>query len=60
MEHPQDKEIQICLNKVPGMGSYMAHPMGLNFYIVIYRETIEKIFSRTAAPNGIIFIMEHP
>jgi len=35
--------------------------MALNFYIVIYREMIKKIFfSRTTALNKIMFCMEHP
>jgi len=29
MEHPLDKEIQVCSNKVPG--AYIAPPQGLKF-----------------------------
>jgi len=45
MEHPQDKEIQICLNKVPGV-IYRPLPRGLNFYIAIYMEIIKKYSSQ--------------
>jgi len=34
-------------------------PRGLNFYIVLYREIVKKIFfSRTVGPNGTIFSKE--
>jgi len=48
------------LFKLSPWGHKWPRPKGLNFYIVIYREILKKIFSRTAAPNGTIISMEHP
>jgi len=36
--------------QMKSLGSQMALPGGLNFYIVIYRELLKKIFSRTTRP----------
>jgi len=50
MEHPWGKEIQGCSIEVPRV-MYGPHPRGLNFYIVIYRGMLKKIFfSRTTRP----------
>jgi len=59
-EHPWGKEIQLCSNEAPRV-MYGPAPKALNFYIVIYKEMLKKIFfSRTAAPNRTIFSMDHP
>jgi len=47
--------------KMKFRGLCMAPPQGLNFYITICKEMRKKMFfSRTAAPNGTIFSMDHP
>jgi len=57
MEHPQDKEIQVCSNKVPEV-IYGPAPRGLNFYIVIYRENIKNNLLKNCCTKW--DIMEHP
>jgi len=41
MEHPLDKEIQVCSNKVP---PYLLKVLHINIYIYIYREMLKHVF----------------
>jgi len=47
--------------QMKSLGLYMAPPQGLKFlHSDIYGNTSKIFFSRNAAPDGIIFSMEHP
>jgi len=57
MDRPWSKEIQVCSNEFP-----KAPPQGFKLLHsnVQANACFNKIISRTAAPNPIMFSVEHP
>jgi len=61
IDHPQDQEIQICSNKVPGVtnGHILRDIVLYRFNIYHQQKPLTIFFSQTTGLNSLIFGMAH-